>query len=163
MITILTTGGTIEGLEYDKIDKAPEKAPISIEDHLSRIDIAPQYDIKEVFSKDSRFVNRRDRDLLLREIEFAENDKIIITHGTLTMVETALFLGKLNLDKTIVLTGAFVLGTDPKTDAFENLSFALTKVSSVEKGVYIAMHQTLFPWNNVQKNMQENRFEKIKK
>ncbi|MDJ0644496.1 MAG: asparaginase domain-containing protein [Flavobacteriaceae bacterium] len=163
MIYILTTGGTIEGFEYDNLNQVPTESPMPLDSLLYHIDNLPEYHIKRVFLKDSRFINDADRALIASEIVKSKYSKVIITHGTLTMVETAKFLGKLRIDKTIVLTGAFILGTDPKTDAFENLSFALTKISDLEQGVYLAMHQSIFPWNNVKKNIQEKRFEKVKK
>lgn len=98
MISILTTGGTIEGLEYSQSDKAPMVTPITIDEHLYQLNNVPLHDIKEVFSKDSRFINRKDRELLLREIQLSKADKILITHGTLTMLETAQYLGKQNLE-----------------------------------------------------------------
>lgn len=161
MIQIITTGGTIEGLEYDNPNQVPKIPPMPLDSILELIENLPKYRTKSALLKDSRFMNDNDRAVIATEIEKSDANKILVTHGTLTMAETAQFLGRLGLDKTIVLTGAFVLGTNPKTDAFENLSFALNKIADLNEGVYIAMHQTIFPWNNVRKNIAENRFENI--
>jgi L-asparaginase len=163
MIQIFTTGGTIEGLEYDKVDSAPMKAPITIAQHLSQISHSPDYTTKELFSKDSRFITEQDRELLFREIQLAKTDKILVTHGTWTMVETAQFIGRHNLSKSIVFTGAFILGNLPNTDARMNLSFALKELEKAGAGTFIAMQNTLFDYEDVVKNPLKNRFEKIKK
>lgn len=163
MIQILATGGTIEGLEYNNPIQEPKVPPMPLDSILDQIENLPKHSVKRVLLKDSRFISDNDRILIASEIKTSNESKIVVTHGTLTMLETAQFLGKLGLDKTIVITGAFVLGMDQKTDAFENISYALTKIFDLKKGVYIAMHQTIFPWNNVRKNSQENQFENVKK
>lgn len=62
-------GGIISGLEYDALDKAPVKLPISITKHLSHLNHVSEYRIKEVFSKDSRHISQSDHDLILKGIK----------------------------------------------------------------------------------------------
>ena len=158
MISILTTGGTIEGLDYQILDQKQSNT-ISIRELLENARVTSDYSIDNILDKDSRFISDADRELIVSKIKSSNADKIILTHGTLTMVETAIYLGKRNIDKTIVLTGAFILGTKPYTDAPFNLGFAISALGFLNKGVYIAMNGKIFPWNNVRKNIQENRFE----
>ena len=160
-IQILTTGGTIEGLDYDDENKASLNVSVSIAELLENISTRNSYIIQNVFSKDSRFISDDDRNNITEIIRNSPNQKILITHGTLTMVETAVFLGKQSLDKIVILTGAFILGTKPDTDAQDNLEFALSQFDQLTNGVYIAMHQSVFLWDNVKKNTISNQFEKL--
>ncbi len=163
MIQIITTGGTIEGLEYDNENNVSKGGNISISELLDNITHEENYIVQKVFSKDSRFITDEDRNTIFKAIKKSLNKKILITHGTLTMVETAQYLGKLKLDKTIVLTGAFILGTKENTDARFNLEFALDTLSYLKRGVYIAIQGRIFYWDNVRKNVEENRFETLSK
>ncbi|WP_271783239.1 asparaginase domain-containing protein [Aquimarina algiphila] len=158
-IHILTTGGTIGGLEYqDTIDK-PEH--IDIENFFKSANVSFEYEIDKVFDKDSRFITDENRKVLSEKIKLSTTDKILITHGTLTMVETAKFLGRMNFGKVVVLTGALVLGTNANTDAPFNLGFGISALKFLENGVYIAMNGKVFNWNNVKKNLQKNQFETL--
>ncbi|NQZ45245.1 MAG: asparaginase [Flavobacteriaceae bacterium] len=160
-IEIITTGGTIEGLEYDDEAKASSSNRVSINSLVKKTSFNGQYSVQNIFSKDSRFITDDDRNAIAEIIRNSPNQNILITHGTLTMVETATSLGKQLRDKTIILTGAFILGTKPDTDAVENLEFALSQFDHLPSGVYIAMHQSVFPWDNVNKNTTTNQFEKL--
>lgn len=161
MIRIITTGGTIEGLEYAEERNAPKVTGGSIETFLKTAQVSFDYELEAAFSKDSRFISEADRELLAAMIRKSSEEKILVTHGTLTMVETAKFLGELDLNKTIVIVGAFVLGTDKNTDAPFNLGFAISSLSYLDKGVFIAMQGQVFPWGKVVKNTKENRFESL--
>ncbi|WP_149275638.1 asparaginase domain-containing protein [Pareuzebyella sediminis] len=158
MIQIFTTGGTIEGFDY-QVSTQKQSNTKSIEDLIGGIIPKAEYSIEKLFDKDSRFITQEERALIGEKITASSLSKILLTHGTITMVETARFLGQLNLDKTIVLTGAFVLGTEPDTDAPVNLGYALSALGFLEEGVFIAMNGKIFPWNNVRKNIKKNRFE----
>ncbi|WP_281986914.1 asparaginase domain-containing protein [Aquimarina aggregata] len=163
MIKILTTGGTIEGLEYDKFNQAPSRAPVTILKHLQSIENLPSYSIKEIFSKDSRFITEGDRKLILQEINNTDSQRILITHGTYSMIETAQYLAKSERNRTIILTGAFILGNKLNTDAKANLHYAINQFNELEVGVFIAIHNETFHWNNVVKNEFKNRFETVTK
>ena len=163
MTHILTTGGTIEGLEYPYERDKPKHSPIDIENFLKPANVSFQYKIDKIFDKDSRFITDEDRRVLSEKIKSSNANKILITHGTLTMVETAKFLGKMNLDKTIILTGALVLGTNANTDAHFNLGFAISALRFLDKGTYVAMNGNIFDWNNIKKNLQTNQFETLSK
>ncbi|WP_394973170.1 asparaginase domain-containing protein [uncultured Croceitalea sp.] len=160
MIDILTTGGTIEGLNYEDIDEESKNPPIQINKFFENLDLTFQFSIKKVFSKDSRLITNGDRKILKKSIELSLTKNILITHGTITMIKTAKYLGNLGLDKTIVLVGAFIPGHEPNTDAHFNLGYAFNAAQRLNNGVYIAMHGNTFSWNNVVKNKLTNRFEK---
>ena len=161
MIHILTTGGTIEGLDYKDESFKNLDSEVTIRKLLLRFKIDYEYSIKQILSKDSRFIDELDREFIAKEIKTSKVNKILITHGTYTMVETAQYLAKSELNKVIVLTGAFILGTEESTDAPFNLEFALDTLSYLNKGVYIAMHGRIFYWDNVRKNVEQNRFETL--
>ncbi|SDZ86313.1 asparaginase domain-containing protein [Bizionia paragorgiae] len=159
MITILTTGGTIEGLDYVG-DKTINKTNVSIADFLESANVDFEYTIVSVFKKDSRAIKDDDREEIARKIEETNASKILITHGTFTMEDTAKYLGKLNLNKTIVLVGSFILGSSADTDAPFNLGYAISSLQLLKPDVYIAMNGQIFLWNNVSKNLETNKFER---
>lgn len=162
MVCILSTGGTIEGFDYPSKNFLPEEAPVDIANFLDNAKLSIIYTIEKVFAKDSRFITPDDREVLVQKISTTKTHRILITHGTLTMIETAQYLGKLYLHKTIVLTGAFVLGTEAHTDAPFNLGYALCALQTLGPGVYVAMHGNIFSWNNVTKNTTTDRFEQLR-
>ena len=160
MIKILTTGGTIGGYEYAHEADIPKITEISIEDFLKVANVSVEYSIQTILKKDSRFITEKDRQLIIETIYNEEENKILITHGTYTMVETAIYIGRQGINKTIVLVGSFILGTLNETDAPSNLKFAIDSLMRLPVGVYIAMNEQVFDWNNVKKNSETNKFER---
>ena len=159
MIHILTTGGTIEGLDY--VDgKGITQSNISIQGFLDKANIGFDYTIESVFKKDSRAITDDDREQLVCKIKELTATKILITHGTFTMEDTAKYIGRLNLKKTIVLVGSFILGSSENTDAQFNLGYAISSLQLLKPDVYIAMNGQIFNWNNVSKNLETNKFER---
>ena len=159
MIHIITTGGTIEGLDYETEENQTKENGISIEDFFRSANVSFSYSVESVLNKDSRSITDEDRKLLVAKIKASSAEKIVLTHGTFTMEDTAKYIGKLNLKKTIVLTGAFVLGTSKNTDAPFNLGYAICSVQFLKPDVYVAMNGTIFHWKNVTKNLETNKFE----
>lgn len=159
-VHIITTGGTIDGLEYSAVENAPKETSNKVEQFLQDARVSFDYSMERAFSKDSRFIDTEDRLVLANKIKTVEESKILITHGTLSMMETAKYLGALNLEKTIVLVGSFILGTEVNTDAPFNLGYALSALQNLGPGVFIAMNGSVFSWDNVAKNTDKNRFEK---
>jgi L-asparaginase len=157
MIKILTTGGTIEGLDYLD-DMGITKSNVVIEDFLNRANVDFEYDIESVFKKDSRAIDENDLNMLVSKIKETNATNILITHGTFTMEDTAKHIGKLNLGKTIVLVGSFILGSSENTDAPFNLGYAICSLKFLKPDVYIAMNGQVFHWNNVFKNLETNKF-----
>ncbi len=97
--------------------------------------------------------------LVLESCRRASEERIVITHGTDTMVETAAVLGEAGLAKTIVLTGAMVPYIFNNSDAVFNLGCAVTAVQLLPHGVYIAMNGRTFLWDKVRKNRALGVFE----
>ncbi|WP_282055709.1 asparaginase domain-containing protein [Maribacter luteus] len=160
MIKVFTTGGTIGGLEYANKKDRSLKASIDISRFLKTANISESYAIDSLLDKDSRHITLEDRELIRDRIKLSKEERIVITHGTYTMIDTAKYLGKLNLKKTIVITGSFILGSEKHSDAPFNLGFAIGALKFLENGVYIAMNGEVFLHGNVVKNVQENRFER---
>ena|SRR3989344_4043193 len=161
-IRVLITGGTIDNLEYDSEDKAPKNQKSIIPDLLKKSRIGLNYSVEEIIFKDSRFVNEGDRELLFQKCKKCQEDKIIITHGTMTMPLTAKYLGQKKLKKTIVLLGAAIPGNKENSDALFNLGLAFSAIQLLPKGVYITMNGKIFSWDNVKKNLDTGFFEKEK-
>lgn len=159
MIHILTTGGTIEGLDYVN-DNGITISNVVINDFLENANVDFKYTIESVFKKDSRAITENDREQLVRKINQSDATKFLITHGTFTMEDTAKYIGKLNLNKTIVLVGSFILGSSDETDAPFNLGYAISSLQLLKPDVYIAMNGQIFHWNNVFKNLETNKFER---
>ncbi len=106
-------------------------------------------------------MKEEDREEILdRCIESTEN-KIIITHGTDTMVETAQVLGRNIDDKTIVLVGAMIPYALGASDALFNLGCAFAAVQALPQGIYLTMNGKIFPWDQVRKNRESGAFEEI--
>ena len=116
-----------------------------------------------IMMKDSLHMTKEDRNIIAQNCKEAKEDKIIITHGTDTMVETAqvLALAQQIKNKTIVLTGALIPYKFGSSDGLFNLGSALAFAQTLPGGVYIAMNGRYFNWDNVRKNKQLGEFEEI--
>lgn len=159
MLHILTTGGTIEGVDFNN-NQSPYESKVKIKDFLDKANVGFDYTIEKVIEKDSREITDEDRKLLADKIKAINSSKILITHGTFTMEDTAKFLAKLSLKKTIVLVGSFILGSSSETDAPFNLGYAVSSLQHLKPDVYIAMNGQVFNWKNVTKNLRTNKFER---
>jgi len=120
-------------------------------------------DIKTLMMMDSLEMTDADRENIKYNCERTDRTRILITHGTDTMVQTAELLARAKLiDKTIVLTGAMVpyaFGTS--SDGFFNLGAALAFVQSLPRGIYVCMNGRYYNWDNVKKNRQTGYFEEL--
>lgn len=118
----------------------------------------------EICMKDSRNLTREDLEKLLQTIEDSEHRKLIVTHGTYTMPDTARYL-KARIrrdDQTIVLTGSMtpLQGFTP-SDAPFNLGYAMSEIRRLDLGIYVAMHGNTFTSDEVAKDMRLGRFYSI--
>jgi len=161
MVRLFITGGTID---VDKIEAGDKYIfdktyiPQMLEQARCKVHIKSQV----LFLKDSIYTTDNDREKILQSCKDCTDSKIIITHGTDTMPETAQILGKADIDKTIVLLGAMLPFNQPRSDALFNLGCAVSAVQSLPKGVYITMNGKIFSWDNVRKNKELGLFENIK-
>ncbi|MDO8508126.1 MAG: asparaginase domain-containing protein [Nanoarchaeota archaeon] len=160
-IKLITCGGTIdcENIDENNVYSFKESyIPKMLKQSRCNADI----EIKFLMAKDSLLMDEKDRQRVLEECKKSKEDRIIITHGTDTMVETAKTLGNEIKDKTIVLLGAMVPYNQKNSDALFNLGSGISAVQTLSKGVYIAMNGKIFDWDNVMKNKKLERFETIK-
>lgn len=161
-IRIFITGGTFDK-EYNELNGQLYFKDTHILELLKlgrcRVDV----DIRTLMMIDSLEMTDDDRQLIARQCQNSEEDKIIITHGTDTMAETAAVLAKETKDKTIVLTGAMIPYKFGSSDGLFNLGSALAFVQALPKGVYVAMNGRYFTWDNVRKNKQTGGFEEVNK
>lgn len=158
-VKILITGGTIDDLDYEHEDDAPKNHQSLIPDLLKQSRITVDYEIEILMQKDSRVITDQDRQLILEQCQNSDEDRIIITHGTFTMPETAKYLGKANLNKTIVLFGAAIPANKDKSDALFNLGTAFIASQLLSAGVYVVMNGKVLTWDNVKKDFSTGNFE----
>ncbi len=157
-IKILVTGGTFDK-EYDEINGRLFFKDTHLRDLLELGRCRLEVDIRTLMMIDSLEMSNTDRALILATCENCDEDKVVITHGTDTMEETARFLGKAKLAKTIVLTGAMIPIKFGSSDGLFNLGTALAFAQSLPHGVYIAMNGQYFDWDNVRKNKSTGVFQ----
>jgi L-asparaginase len=159
MIEIITTGGTIDKVYFDKKSDYQVGDPF-IGDLLTKMNVNIDYKISPLMRVDSLDMDDGDREKILNHILKSNYDKILITHGTDTIVDTAIYLNQLN-NKTVVLTGSLNPALFIDNDAIFNIGCAFTSVQNLSKGVYIIMNGQVFEPNNCKKNIEKNIFEKI--
>ena len=159
-IKILITGGTFDK-EYDEINGRLYFQDTHIPEMLKLGRCGLEIQTRTVMMIDSLEMTDADRQIILENCRKCPEDKIVITHGTDTMVETANVLGPQIQEKTIVLTGAMIPYAFGSSDGLFNLGSALSFVQALPHGVYIAMNGKFFRWDNVRKNRRLGVFEEI--
>ena len=156
-ISIFTAGGTIDKVYFDaKSDYLIGESKVG--DILIEAKVEVEHETFSILRKDSLEMTDDDRRLIFDTISSAANDRILITHGTDTMVQTALKLQSIK-NKTIVMTGSMAPARFRETDAIFNIGFAFAAVQTLPYGTYIAMNGKIFDPQRVQKNRDQNRFE----
>jgi L-asparaginase len=157
-ITFIQTGGTIDK-DYPRTTKgyAFEISEPAIKRVLEKLNPAFEFEIITVLKKDSLEITKQDRQKIIDICNNLDNQKIIITHGTDTMIKTAEKLSKIK-DKTIVITGAMRPERFYNSDAPINIGVAIGAVNVLERGVYIAMHGKVYPWDQVTRDKKTGQF-----
>src|SRR3989338_9113834 len=173
-IHFILTGGTIDSY-YDGLrDTVVPYKSSCIPDYIIGLNLYNEsifYEVHlkasfdEIMMKDSREVTKNDMYTILGKIENTKHKKIIITHGTYTIPDTARFLER-NLkrkDQTVILTGSFIplKGFTP-SDAPFNIGFAIAKIQDLDPGVYVCMNARVFKPNEVAKNIAEGKYISLK-
>ena len=158
-IRILVTGGTFDK-EYDELTGRlyfkETHVPEMLERGRSRVEVA----VDTVMMIDSLDLDAGGRAEIVRRASEAPETRIVITHGTDTMVETARALADARLlSKTVVLTGAMVPYAFGSSDGLFNLGSALSFAQVLPPGVYVAMNGRHFTWDTVRKNRTVGVFE----
>jgi L-asparaginase len=159
-IRILVTGGTFDK-EYNERSGQLFFKDTHIAEMLrlgrSRVEVT----IRTVMMIDSLEMTDADRDLIVQNCLQSDEDRIVITHGTDTMSESAAAVARAVSGKTVVLTGAMIPYAFGSSDGLFNLGSALSFVQVLPSGVYIAMNGKCFPWDRVRKNRERGEFEEI--
>lgn len=160
MIAILATGGTFDK-QYNELAGTLAFKDTHVPEMLrlgrSRVDVA----VRQLMMIDSLEMTDADRRAVADACLAADQSRIVITHGTDTMVETAKAVAARKIAKTIVLTGAMVPYAFGSSDGLFNLGSALSFAQTLPAGVYIAMNGRAFAWDNVRKNRESGIFEPV--
>ena len=160
MIRIFVTGGTFDKT-YDEIRGGLSFGDTHLPEMLrlgrSRVEVS----VRTLMMIDSLEMTEADRELVVRNCQQCDESRIVVTHGTDTMVETAAALARGVAGKTIVLTGAMIPYAFGSSDGLFNLGSALSFAQTLPPGVYIAMNGQHFPWDRVRKNRETGVFERV--
>jgi L-asparaginase len=159
-IKIIITGGTFDK-EYNELTGElyfnKTHVPEMLKLGRSRLELR----IVELMMRDSLCLKDSDIKIISDVCQNSEEDKILITHGTDKMANTAKILGQFIKNKTIVLTGAIIPYAFGSSDGMFNLGSALAFVQTLPCGVYITMNGKYFRCDNVRKNNENGNFEEI--
>jgi L-asparaginase len=155
-IKIITAGGTIDKVYFDHMSEYQVGKP-QIADMLKEANFDLEWSYKSVLKKDSLDFTESDRLLIKETVEKDSCKRIVITHGTDTMIETAKNLKGVP-GKVIVLTGSMQPANFKFSDAPYNIACALMAVQLLEPGIYIVMNGKVFDPDKVKKDRESNRF-----
>ena len=159
-IRIFITGGTFDK-EYNELNGQLYFKDTHMSDLLAMGRSKAKVEIRTLMMVDSLEMTDEDRALIAHQCNQCEENKIVITHGTDTMAETAKYLSSIIHKKTVVLTGAMVPYKFGSSDGLFNLGSALAFVQTLPYGVYIAMNGKYFRAGKVRKNKQRGLFEAV--
>ena len=156
-LKVFCVGGTIDKVYFDAISayQVGEPQVVAI---FEGANVCFSYEIVPLMRKDSLEMTDDDRASLRDAVAQDPSDKILITHGTDTMVLTAEALADIP-GKTIVLTGAMAPARFRDSDATFNIGFAVGALAALQSGTYVAMNGKVFPAGHVRKNREAGRFE----
>ncbi len=159
-VHFIITGGTIDAID---IDKGTTSSVSKIIPYIERAIKAYFPLTAEIaFLKDSRNITAEDRRILLRKIVESPHSRIILTHGTFTMAETGQFLkrelSRQKINKTVILVGSMIPMGEPDSDAPFNLGFAVAASMILPSGAWVAMQSTAWDPDNVEKDIELQRF-----
>ena len=158
-LEIFTTGGTIDKVYFDAKSTFQVGDP-QIAEVLRDANLSIDYRVVSLMRKDSLEMTDEDRDIVRQAILNSAASRIVITHGTDTMITTAKSLSGIP-GKTIVLTGAMQPARFRFTDAVFNIASAMMAAQILPEGVYVAMNGRIFDPEKTRKNVDLNRFEEI--
>ena len=160
MIRIFVTGGTFDKT-YDEIKGQLSFADTHLPEMLRLGRCHVDVSVRTLMMIDSLAMTDDDRAIVVHNCRTCEESRIVVTHGTDTMVDTAAALAAGVTGKTIVLTGAMVPYAFGSSDGLFNLGSALSFAQTLPPGVYIAMNGRHFAWDRVRKNREAGIFEEI--
>ncbi|MBF0377545.1 MAG: asparaginase [Desulfamplus sp.] len=159
-IKFFAIGGTIDKVYFDALSNY-QVGPPGIENIIKEARVNFDYEVVSLLKKDSLDMTQEDRNMIYEALLKEESKHIVITHGTDTMIETAMVLKSIK-DKVIVLTGAMEPACFKSSDASFNLGSAVAAVQTLSPGVYIAINGRVFDPANIRKDRDLKQFtEKI--
>ncbi|HET6567544.1 MAG TPA: asparaginase domain-containing protein [Rhodothermales bacterium] len=158
-VKVYTTGGTIDKVYFDAKDTYAVGEP-QIAAILHEANVTADFEVETLFRKDSLDMTDADRAVLVEHVRQDASTRVLITHGTDTMVLSARALAEVT-GKTIVLVGSLSPARFKSSDAEFNIGFAFAAVQILPPGVYIAMNGRVFDPEHVRKNRDLNRFEAV--
>jgi len=157
-VQIFMTGGTIDKV-YNPENGELQLNETQIPAMLERARVTGlEVELETLMLKDSLDMQAPDREVIARACEQTRQQRVLITHGTDTMVDTAQRLAQMTSSKTIVLLGAMIPYRVAGSDALFNLGAAMAAVQCLPAGVYIAMSGRVFPWDQVVKDRAAGAF-----
>lgn len=161
-IHVLTTGGTIDKVYFDAQSEFQVGEP-QVTDLFREAGVAFTYSVDVLFRKDSLDLTDDDRQLVVGRVLASDHDRILVTHGTDTMPETARAVADAldaagDADKTVVFVGSLAPARFKTSDAEFNVGFAAAAVQALGPGVYVAMNGRVFDPYHVRKDRERNRF-----
>lgn len=159
-VRIFVTGGTFDK-EYNELNGQLFFKDTHIQEILKLGRSKLNLEIRTLMLIDSLEMTDADRDLIADNCNRCDEDRIVITHGTDTMTDTAKVLAEKVKGKTIVITGAMIPYKFGSSDGLFNLGGALAFAQTLPAGVYIAMNGRYFDWNNCRKDKQNGIFEEL--
>jgi L-asparaginase len=163
MIQVFVTGGTFDK-EYNYLTGELYFKDSHINEMFERGRSEVPLDVRTLMMVDSLEMRDEDRAIIVYNCRRTPQNRIILTHGTDRIVETAKLLAESNIEgKTIILTGAMIpYAFGMSSDGFFNLGSALAFAQVLPAGVYVVMNGRYFDWNKVVKNRQTGTFEEVK-
>lgn len=159
-IRIFITGGTFDK-EYNELNGQLFFKDTHMNELLEKGRCKVPVAIRTLMMIDSLEMTDQDRELIVSQCNSCDETRIVITHGTDTMEETARVLQQKVPGKTIVLTGAMIPIKFGSSDGLFNLGSALAFAQTLPAGVYVAMNGRYFHADNVRKNKQTGMFEEV--
>ncbi len=159
-VRIFVTGGTFDK-EYNELNGQLFFKDTHIQEILKLGRCKLDLSIRTLMLVDSLEMTDIDRSIIIESCKRAEEERIVVTHGTDTMTTTAKVLAENITDKTIVITGAMIPYKFGSSDGLFNLGSALAFAQTLPHGVYVAMNGKYFAWDKVRKNKQTGYFEEI--
>lgn len=159
-IRIIVTGGTFDK-EYNMINGTLHFTETHLPEILKLGRCTLDYSLRTLMMIDSLEMTEDDRLIILNSAKKCKQKKIVITHGTDTMTETAEYLANANVDKTIILTGAMIPYKFGASDALYNLGSAMAFAQTLPSGVYVVMNGKYHQWNKVKKDRKTGFFEEF--
>ena len=158
-IKVLTTGGSIDK-RYSTRESDFVVGEPAIVGMLQDANVHLPFEVESLLKKDSLDITDDDRRTIVDRVRADPHRRILLTHGTDTMIETALALRGVR-DKVIVLTGAMQPAAFKRTDAALNVGGALIALQTLPEGVYVVMNGRVFDPRKAAKNRELDRFEEI--